>query len=85
MAGCEVIHTTYFGTPANVNNSNSGRTYITYRRAAENAPSDMLAVVDLCIILENKVGLIHDFYMESLREPMDKVVRDELIEVAGQD
>ena len=55
MSGCEVIHTTYFGTPANVNNSNSGRTYITYRRAAENAPSDMLAVVDLTIILENKV------------------------------
>ncbi|XP_053405869.1 C-myc promoter-binding protein-like isoform X2 [Mercenaria mercenaria] len=54
MAGCEVIHTTYFGTPANVNNSNNGRTYITYRRAAENAPSDMLAVVDLCIIMENK-------------------------------
>ncbi|XP_060579637.1 C-myc promoter-binding protein-like [Ruditapes philippinarum] len=54
MSGCEVIHTTYFGTPANVNNSNNGRTYITYRRAAENAPSDMLAVVDLCIIIENK-------------------------------
>lgn len=55
MSGCEVIHTTYFGTPANVNNSNNGRTYITYRRAAENAPSDMLAVVDLCVIMENKV------------------------------
>ncbi|XP_052793201.1 C-myc promoter-binding protein-like isoform X2 [Mya arenaria] len=54
MSGCEVIHTTYFGTPANVNNSSNGRTYITYRRAAENAPSDMLAVVDLCIVLENK-------------------------------
>ena len=55
MAGCEIIHTTYFGNPANVNNSSNGRTYITYRRAAENAPSDMLAVVDLCVILENKV------------------------------
>ncbi|KAL4227448.1 DENN domain-containing protein 4B [Mactra antiquata] len=54
MSGCEVIHTTYFGSPANVNNSNNVRTYITYRRAEENAPSDMLAVVDLCIILENK-------------------------------
>ena len=56
ISGCEVVHTTFFGSPANVNNSNSSRIYITYRRALENAASDMLAVVDLCIILENKVS-----------------------------
>ena len=56
ITGCEVVHTTFFGSPANVNNSNSSRIYITYRRALENAASDMLAVVDLCIILENKVS-----------------------------
>ena len=55
ITGCEVVHTTFFGSPANVNNSNSSRIYITFRRASENAASDMLAVVDLCVILENKV------------------------------
>ncbi|KAH3837816.1 hypothetical protein DPMN_111217 [Dreissena polymorpha] len=54
MGGCEVILQTYYGSPANVNNSSNQHTYITYRRAPENAPSDMLAVVDLCVILENK-------------------------------
>ncbi|KAL3866790.1 hypothetical protein ACJMK2_044059 [Sinanodonta woodiana] len=54
MAGCEIIHTTPRGSPANVNNSSSGRIYITYRRATECAASDMLAVVDICVILLNK-------------------------------
>ena len=57
MEGCEVVHTTPFGRPANINNSNSSRIYITYRRAADTAASDTLVVVDLCIILANKVGL----------------------------
>lgn len=54
MAGCEIVHTTPYGNPANVNNSNSSRIYITYRRASETASSDTLAVVDICIILTNK-------------------------------
>ncbi|XP_013393388.1 C-myc promoter-binding protein [Lingula anatina] len=54
LPGCEVMHLTPYGRPANVNNSNSSRTYITYRRASENAPSDTLAVTDVCIILTNK-------------------------------
>ncbi|PVD19799.1 hypothetical protein C0Q70_20290 [Pomacea canaliculata] len=54
MEGCEVVHTTPFGRPANVNNSNSSRIYITYRRASDTAASDTLVVVDLCIILGNK-------------------------------
>lgn len=58
MAGCEIVHTTPYGNPANVNNSNSSRIYITYRRASETASSDTLAVVDICIILTNKVNFI---------------------------
>ncbi|XP_050402671.2 C-myc promoter-binding protein isoform X3 [Patella vulgata] len=54
MQGCEVVHTTPYGHPANVNNSNSTRIYITYRRASDAACSDTLAVVDICVILVNK-------------------------------
>jgi hypothetical protein len=54
MEGCEVVHTTPQGRPANINNSNSTRIYITYRRANKNAASDTLVVTDLCIILGNK-------------------------------
>ncbi|XP_076443222.1 C-myc promoter-binding protein-like isoform X3 [Babylonia areolata] len=54
MEGCEVVHTTPFGRPANINNSSSSRIYVTYRRAADTAASDTLVVVDLCIILSNK-------------------------------
>ena len=55
MEGCEVVHITPFGRPANINNSNSSRIYITFRRAPDTAASDTLVVVDLCIILANKV------------------------------
>ncbi|CAG5134892.1 unnamed protein product [Candidula unifasciata] len=54
MEGCEVVHTTMQGHPANVNNSSSSRTYITFRRAEKSAPSDTLVVVDICVILGNR-------------------------------
>ncbi|KAH9487854.1 C-myc promoter-binding protein [Bulinus truncatus] len=54
MEGCEVVSTTMEGHPANVNNSNSSRTYITFRRSEKSAPSDTLVVVDICIILGNR-------------------------------
>ncbi|GFO50358.1 C-myc promoter-binding protein [Plakobranchus ocellatus] len=54
MEGCEVVHTTQKGNPANINNSSSSRIYITYRRAEKSAPSDTLVVVDICIILGNR-------------------------------
>lgn len=59
MPGCEVCHTTAWGSPANVNNSNNGRIYITFRRAKEEAASDTLSVVDICVILSNKVCHLH--------------------------
>ncbi|GFR95005.1 C-Myc promoter-binding protein [Elysia marginata] len=55
MEGCEVVHTTMKGNPANINNSSSSRIYITYRRAEKSAPSDTLVVVDICVILGNRV------------------------------
>ncbi|XP_041375007.1 C-myc promoter-binding protein-like [Gigantopelta aegis] len=54
IPGCEVVHTTSTGNPANVNNGSSFRIYITYRRALESAASDTLAVTDICVILSNK-------------------------------
>nr|XP_022330471.1 C-myc promoter-binding protein-like isoform X2 [Crassostrea virginica] len=54
MSECEIVHTTPWGSPANVNNGSNGRIYITYRRARETAASDTLAVVDVVIILQNK-------------------------------
>ncbi|XP_071110635.1 C-myc promoter-binding protein-like [Haliotis cracherodii] len=54
LQGCEVVHTTAFGHPANVNNSSNNRTYITFRRASNAASSDTLAVMDICVILINK-------------------------------
>ena len=57
MPGCEVLHITPYGRPANVNNSNSSRTYLTYRRAEESAACDNLAVTDIQVILSNKVDL----------------------------
>ncbi len=56
MSGCEVIHSTIDGRSANVNNTNSSKTFITYRRAEETAASDTLAVTDITVILGNKVG-----------------------------
>ncbi|XP_035218494.1 C-myc promoter-binding protein-like [Stegodyphus dumicola] len=53
MADSEVVLTTPYGRSANVNNSGS-KTFITYRRAAENAPCNQLVVTDICVILANK-------------------------------
>lgn len=53
MADSEVVHTTPFGRPANVNNSAS-RTFLTYRRARDNEPCNQLVVTDICVILSSK-------------------------------
>lgn len=53
MADSEVLKKTPYGRPANVNNSGS-RTFLTFRRASENAPCNQLVVTDLCVILANK-------------------------------
>ena len=53
MADSEVVHKTLLGRPANVNNSGS-KTFLTFRRAKENAPCNQLVVMDICVLLMNK-------------------------------
>lgn len=53
MADSEIVHTTLLGRSANVNNGSS-RTFLTYRRAKDNAPCNQLVVTDICVILTNK-------------------------------
>ncbi len=58
MHGCEIVSTTPSGYPANVNNRigvGSQRAYISFRRASDTAPHNDLAVIDICVILMNKV------------------------------
>jgi len=56
MAGCEVLYLTPHGRSANINNSNNTRIYVTFRRADVKAASDTLAVMDIAVILANKVS-----------------------------
>ncbi|XP_054165030.1 DENN domain-containing protein 4C-like [Oppia nitens] len=53
MSDSEIVEKTFYGQQANVNNSGS-RTFLTYRRARDNAPCNQLVVTDLCVILANK-------------------------------
>lgn len=53
MSDSEVVEMTLSGKPANVNNSGS-RTFLTLRRARDNAPCNQLVVTDICVILANK-------------------------------
>uniref|UniRef100_A0A8C5M7G6 DENN domain containing 4A n=1 Tax=Leptobrachium leishanense TaxID=445787 RepID=A0A8C5M7G6_9ANUR len=53
--GCQIIHTTPCGRPANISGSTSSqKSYITYRRASENMTQNSLAVTDICIIIPSK-------------------------------
>lgn len=53
MSDSEVVYFTPSGKVANVNNGTS-RTFLTYRRAKENAPCNQLVVIDICVVLANK-------------------------------
>lgn len=55
--GCQVLESTPYGKSANVNNTGGEKIYITYNRADDAADSDSLAVVDIQVILPNRVGL----------------------------
>lgn len=58
----QMLKTTPYGRPANVNNSTQG-IYFTYRRASDTAGSNLFAVTDICIILTNKgEAPPHTFY-----------------------
>ena len=66
MPGCEVLYLTPHGRSANINNSNNARIYVTFRRADVKAASDTLAVVDVAVILANKVCHLHVFEQKLL-------------------
>jgi len=54
MSDSEVVLSTPYGRPANVNNSVSQHTYLTYRRAPETAPCNDLVVSDICLVVTSK-------------------------------
>ncbi|RWS26767.1 DENN domain-containing protein 4C-like protein, partial [Leptotrombidium deliense] len=54
MSDSEVVHTTPNGRQANVNNSGSSKTFLTFRRARDLYPCNQLVVTDICVILANK-------------------------------
>ena len=54
MSDSEVVLSTPYGRPANVNNSVSQHTYVTYRRAPETAPCNDLVVSDICVVITSK-------------------------------
>lgn len=59
MEGCEVVSSTPTGLQANVNSRigvSSQRAYITFRKAKADSPHNTLAVIDITVILTNKVS-----------------------------
>ncbi|VDM36820.1 unnamed protein product [Toxocara canis] len=53
MLDSNILLTTPFGRPANVNNASQG-VYLTYRRAQPNSAPSQLVVTHICVILSNK-------------------------------
>ncbi|XP_059352778.1 DENN domain-containing protein Crag-like isoform X4 [Daphnia carinata] len=54
MSDAEVVLSTPYGRPANVNNSANQHTYVTYRRAPDTAPCNDLVVSDICVVITSK-------------------------------
>lgn len=54
MSDSEVVLSTPYGKPANVNNSTNQHTYVTYRRAPDTAPCNDLVVSDICVVITSK-------------------------------
>ncbi|KAL4092280.1 hypothetical protein QTP88_026805 [Uroleucon formosanum] len=50
----EVLKTSVSGQIANINNSTSSRTFITYRRALPTAPCNILAVSHVCVVITSR-------------------------------
>jgi len=54
MSDSEIVLSTPYGRPANVNNSLNQHTYLTYRRAPDSAPCNDLVVSDICVVITSK-------------------------------
>ncbi|XP_022171182.1 C-myc promoter-binding protein isoform X3 [Myzus persicae] len=50
----KVLKTSVSGQIANINNSTSSRTFITYRRASPSAPCNILAVSHVCVVITSR-------------------------------
>lgn len=50
----KVLKTSVSGQIANINNSTSSRTFITYRRASPTAPCNILAVSHVCVVITSR-------------------------------
>lgn len=50
----QVLKTSVGGQVANINNSTSSRTFITYRRALPTAPCNILAVSHVCVVITSR-------------------------------
>ncbi|XP_050430707.1 DENN domain-containing protein Crag isoform X2 [Adelges cooleyi] len=54
LKDAHVLKTTVSGQVANINNSTSSRTFITYRRALSTAPCNILAVSHVCVVITSR-------------------------------
>lgn len=50
----KILKTSVGGQMANINNSTSSRTFITYRRASPTAPCNILAVSHVCVVITSR-------------------------------
>uniref|UniRef100_A0A1I7XS09 UDENN domain-containing protein n=1 Tax=Heterorhabditis bacteriophora TaxID=37862 RepID=A0A1I7XS09_HETBA len=62
MVDSNIVQTTPFGRPANVNNASQG-IFLTYRRALPSSAPSQFVVTDICVILANKGEIpLHTYY-----------------------
>ncbi|KAJ1363940.1 hypothetical protein KIN20_023908 [Parelaphostrongylus tenuis] len=62
MVDTNIVQTTPFGRPANVNNA-SQNIFLTYRRAVPSSAPSQFVVTDICVILANKGEIpLHTYY-----------------------
>ncbi|XP_050536920.1 DENN domain-containing protein Crag isoform X2 [Daktulosphaira vitifoliae] len=54
LKDAQVLKTTVSGEVANINNSTSSKTFITYRRALPTAPCNILAVSHICVVITSR-------------------------------
>ncbi|XP_025406020.1 DENN domain-containing protein 4C isoform X2 [Sipha flava] len=54
LQDAQILKTSVSGQIANINNSTSPRTFITYRRASPTAPCNILAVSHICVVITSR-------------------------------
>ena len=54
LPNCEILRETPEGRCANVNNTNSSRTFITFKRASPRSSPNELVVTDVCVVIKDE-------------------------------